>query len=88
MDDQMITERLLELLSERNVRVRKEPLDGSRAGLCCLKGQKTFIFDPDSPAFEIAVCCAAAAADVIDDLDSIYLRPAVRDFIDKYGSER
>lgn len=87
MDYQMITEQLLELLAERDVVVRKESMDSERAGLCSLKGQKTFFYDPESPSFETAIRCAEAASIAIEDIESIYLRPAVRDFIDKYGSD-
>lgn len=87
MDTQMITEQLLSLLAERDVVIRKEPMPDGRAGLCCLKGQKTFFFNSELPAFEAAVSCAVAACGVIEDIESIYLRPAIRDFIDKYGSD-
>ncbi|MHC4552297.1 MAG: hypothetical protein ACYSUT_05975 [Planctomycetota bacterium] len=87
MDYQMITEQLLELLAERDVVIRKESMDSERAGLCRLKGQKTFIYNPKSPTFETAIRCAEAARIEIDDIESIYLRPAIRDFIDKYGSD-
>lgn len=87
MDYQMITEKLLDLLAERDVVIRKESMDGGGAGLCCFKEQKTFFYDPDSSPFEIAVSCAEAALSEIEDLESIYLRPVVRDFIDKYARD-
>ena len=84
MNTQQILENLLELLENNNVEVRKESISGGSGGLCKIKGKYTFFADTKSSSFETAVNCAKAAARIVD-LDSIYIRPEVREFIEKYG---
>jgi hypothetical protein len=85
MDYQAITEQLLNLLQAQGVIVRKDAMGGGGGGLCWIKDKKIFFYDTDVSAFEAAVRCARAVHRVIGDLESIYLKPMVRDFIDKYG---
>ena len=86
MDHQSITEELIELLTGHGSAIRRDKLGSGGGGLCGIDGKKVFFFDTDSSSFESAVSCARATKEVITDPEGIYMKPAVRDFIDKYGS--
>ncbi len=87
MDYITITQQLLALLAERGVEVRKEPMGGGQGGLCCFKDKRVFFLDQDSDSLEMAASCARAIGKTIEDIEGIYLKPAIREFIDKYGTE-
>ncbi len=76
-------EQLLELLESNNVEVRTESLGGGGGGLCKIKGQYTFFVDSDSTTADSAVISAQAVAKVVD-IDAVYIRPEVREFIEKH----
>jgi hypothetical protein len=80
MDSQAILDNLLTLLDANGVKIRREALDGAGGGLCNLKGRQIFFVDTDSDTAETASVCAAAVADCVD-LEKVYLKPQVRDFI-------
>jgi len=73
------------LLEEYDVHIRKDNMGGGGGGLCRLRDKDLLLIDCDSTTIETAITCAKAAKMIIQDLDSIYLKPAVRDFIDKYA---
>lgn len=83
MENQAILEQLLKLLEENRVTIRPEAT-GPGGGLCKLRGKTLFFYDKEASAAETAVLAAKAVGQTISDLDAIYLKPAVRDFIDKY----
>lgn len=83
MNERDILEQLLTLLEENGVKIRKEPLAGSGGGLCTVKTRKIFFVDTEAPSGDVAVLCAQAAGQLID-IGSIYLRPQVRQFVEKY----
>ena len=85
MDHQDIINHLLKLLKEHGVTVRQDAMGGGGGGICDIKDKKIFFYDTDSSSFDMAVSCARAAKQIIPDLESIYIKPAVRDFIDKYA---
>ena len=87
MDYRSITDELIELLTEQGIVIRRDKMGSGGGGLCVIDGRKVFFFNNDSSAFELAVSCAHAAAEAILDPESIYIKPAVRDFIDKYGQK-
>lgn len=87
MDYQAITQQLVTLLEENGVRVRKESMGGGGGGLCRLKDMDLMIIDQDSSSLETAVTCARAFRQLIQDIEGIYLKPAVREFIDKYAPD-
>lgn len=87
MDYQSITQQLLVLLEEHDVQIRKEAMAGSGGGLCRLKGQDILMIDQDSSSLETAINCAKAVGDIIPDIEDIYLKPAIREFVDKYPSD-
>jgi hypothetical protein len=81
MDEQRILEELLALLEANNVRIRREPLGGRGGGLAAMKGEKIFFVDTEAASAEVATRCAEAIVKVVD-IETIYLRPEVRQFID------
>jgi hypothetical protein len=86
MNEQRILEELLALLEAEGVKVRSEPLGGSGGGLCTVKGEKLFFVDTQATAAEMAAICAEAVAKVMD-IERIFIRPEIREFIEKYSNE-
>jgi hypothetical protein len=82
MDEQTILDELLVLLKDNGVNVRGEPMGGSGGGLCSIKGQNVFFVDTQSAVAETATLCAEAVAKLVD-IETIYLRPEVRQFIEE-----
>jgi len=83
MNEQRILEELLALLEGEGVTIRSEPLGGSGGGLCALRGTSVFFVDTEADSAETAVRCAEAVGKLVD-VESIYLRPDVRQFIEEY----
>ena len=81
MDAQSILDELLDLLQTAGVVIRSEPLGGSGGGLCTVKGQKIFFVDTQASQTEVAAHCAEAVAKLVD-IEKIYIRPEVRQFIE------
>ncbi|MBN1506777.1 MAG: hypothetical protein JW955_08020 [Sedimentisphaerales bacterium] len=81
MNDQRILEELLALLEANRVKIRSEPLGGQGGGLATMRGENVFFVDTDSPSAEVATLCAEAVAKLVD-IETIYLRPEVRRFIE------
>jgi len=86
MTEQRILEQLLHLLEGNGVKVRNEPLGGSGGGLCTVKGQTFFFVDTQAPSAEVAALCAEAAAKLLD-IETVYLRPEVRQYIENHSSQ-
>lgn len=82
MNEQNILEELLAVLEANGVKVRTEPLGGNGGGLCFIKGEKFFFVDTQAAAAESAAICAQAVSELVD-TDSIYLKPQIREFIEK-----
>jgi len=74
-------DQLLKLLESNGVTIRSEPLGGSGGGLCTIKGQKFFFHDTEASSADAAAACAEAAAKVID-IEKIYIKPEIRQFIE------
>lgn len=85
MNQQDIIQQLLVLLEGSGVQIRSDSMGGGGGGLCRLKDKDLMIIDRDSSSLETAIACARALRAVIPDIESIYLKPVVRDFIDKYS---
>jgi hypothetical protein len=81
MNEQRILDELLGLLEANHVKVRREPLGGQGGGLAMMKGQNVFFVDTDASSAEVGALCAQAVAKVLD-IEAIYLRPEVRQFIE------
>ncbi len=83
MDSTAILDELLSLLEGQNVVIRRDALGGSGGGLCDIKGKHIFFLDTQANAAEAAGKCAEALAKVAD-IESLYIRPQTREFIEKY----
>jgi len=86
MNEQRILEELLALLEANGVAIRNEPLGGSGGGLCTIKGRHTFFVDSQAPSFVAASICAEAVPKVVD-IEQIYIKPQVRQFIENHSNQ-
>lgn len=68
------------LLEAKNVAIRNEPLGGSGGGLCKIKGQDIFFVDTEASFAENTSLCAEAVTKLVD-IEKIYIRPEIRQFI-------
>ena len=84
MNTQMILEELLGLLEANGVAIRRERLGGNAGGLCKVKDEWIFFLDTESTSTESAAHCAEAVLNRVD-TEKIYIRPEVREFINKFG---
>lgn len=83
MNKQRIFEELLALLEANGVTIRNEPLGGSGGGLCTIKGELNFFVDTEATSAEMAAICAEAVSRILD-IEKIYIKPEVREFIDNH----
>ena len=83
MNEQRILEELLVLLDANGVTIRHEPLAGGAGGLCALKGHNIFFVDTQSSSADVAALAAEAVAKIVD-IENIYLRPEIRQFIESH----
>ncbi|HAL45517.1 MAG: hypothetical protein A2Y12_17575 [Planctomycetes bacterium GWF2_42_9] len=81
MDNKAILDELMELLESNGVKIRKDSMDGGGAGLCKLKAGYMFFLDTDASTYENALNCAKAVKEIID-IETIYIKPEIREFID------
>ena len=84
MNEQRILEELVMLLESNGVTIRREPLGGGAAGICTIAGKHIFFLDTQASSIETASAAAEAVAKLID-IESIYLRPEIRQFIESHG---
>ena len=84
MNDQRILEELLALLEAKNVKIRHEPLGGRGGGLASMKGDRIFFVDTQASSTDIAALCADAVLKLVD-IETIYLRPEVRLFLESHA---
>ncbi len=84
MNEQRILDELLALLEAQNVKIRREPLGGRGGGLAAMKGEKLFFVDTEATSAEVAALCADAVLKLVD-IETIYLRPEVRLFLENCG---
>ena len=85
MDDRDILDALLELLGNCRVEVRKVPLGGQGGGLCRLRGKAVFFADADASVGETTALAAQAVRQNMD-IEGVYLRPQIREVIERYRS--
>jgi hypothetical protein len=85
MNEQMILQELLALLEAKGIAIRNEPLGGSGGGLCIIKGERIFFVDTQAPSVNVASMCAEAVSKVVD-IEQIYIKPQVRQFIETHGN--
>jgi len=86
MNEQRILEELLALLEANGVAIRDEPLGGNGGGLCAMKGRQIFFVDTQAPSAVVASVCAQAVPKVVD-IEQIYIKPEVRQFIENYSNQ-
>ena len=75
-----LLKRLIRVLVINGVSVKIEHLDDAQGGFCMLNGQITLILDAKARPLKLAQLCAQALS-AVEDTDSLYLRPDLRDFI-------
>lgn len=86
MNEQRILEELLVLLEAHSVTIRTESLGGSGGGLCRIKGEPIFFVDSQAPSVEVAALCAKAVPQLVD-IEKLYIRPEVRQFIENHNNQ-
>ncbi len=87
MNEQRILDELLALLEAQNVKIRREPLGGRGGGLAAMKGETLFFVDTEATSADVATLCAEAVLKLVD-IETIYLRPEVRAFLETHGDPR
>jgi len=80
MNEQAILEELIALLEANNVKIRNEPLGGCGGGLCSIKGEQIFFVDTQASTADAAALCAQAVTKVVD-IEKVFIKPQVRQFI-------
>lgn len=83
MDKQAILEELLALLAQNGIAVRNEAMGGSGGGLCTIKDKPIVFLDSQAQTADKAVVCADAVNETID-IEKIYIRPEIRQFLQKH----
>lgn len=86
MNEAKILEELLHLLEANGVTLRNEPLGGSGGGLCTMKGQTFFFVDTQAASTDVAALCAEAVAKLLD-IETVYIRPEVRQYIEDHSKQ-
>ncbi len=81
MNEQRVLDELLALLEANHVAIRREPLGGRGGGLASVKGGHIFFVDTEATCVEVATLCAEAVTKLMD-IETIYLRPEIRQFIE------
>ncbi len=80
-DQRSILNQLITVLESCGVDIRREALDDSCGGLCTVRGRLIlFLNSSEDPGTSARVCARALARAV--DLETVYLRPEVRRYID------
>ena len=69
------------LLEANGVTIRQESLGGAAGGLCTVKGKHIFFVDTQAPSADNAASAAEAVRKVVD-IEKVYLRPEIREFIE------
>jgi len=87
MNEQQILDELLTLLEANGVTIRREALAGGIGGLCTIKGRHIFFVDTQSPFADVAVLAAEAVSKLVD-IEAVYLRPEIRQFIESNTAAR
>ncbi len=92
MDENTTIEQLEELIKSFGVQIRREPIKQDEdlvkvvGGLCLLRGEYVLIISSKATTLERINTLAAALKHF--DLDQIYLRPVLRELLDKIPEQR
>lgn len=84
MNSAQILEELLGLFEAGGAAIRQEPLGGGGGGLCSVKGRWILFVDTQAPSEVMAQVCAEALPQVVD-IEQVYIKPEVREFIEYHG---
>ena len=87
MDTRDITEELVALLEQNGVNIRREAMGGGGGGMCVIKEKRIFFVDTECPVAEMNAICSHAVNELLD-IESIYIRPQVREFLEKEAIKR
>lgn len=79
-------EELLALMEANDVTIRNEQLGGSGGGLCTVKGRHILFVDTQAPSIVTAAICAEALPKIAD-IEQIFIRPQVRQFIEDHSNK-
>lgn len=82
MDQQQVIDDLLDLLAMQQVEIRREPMGGSGGGLCHFQEKSVFFLDTEATPGETTDQCVEAVKRLVD-IDIIYLRPQVRQVLER-----
>ncbi len=85
MNSDGILEELISLLDGAGVKVRREALEDSLSGLCRLGGSQVLFLDSGADPLQSATLCAQTLQRVVD-IQEMYLRPSLREFIESAGA--
>jgi hypothetical protein len=92
MDENTIIEQLEELIKSFGVQIRREPIKQNEdlvkviGGLCLLRGEYILIINSKVTTMDRIMTLATALKHF--DLDQIYLRPVLRELLDKTPGQR
>ena len=92
MDENAIIEQLEELIKSFGIQIRREAIKQDEdsihvaGGLCLLKGEYILIINSKATKTDRVKTLAAALKHF--DLDRIYLRPVLRELLDKFPDQR
>jgi hypothetical protein len=81
MTERRILDELIRLLETQGVEVRREALGGSGGGLCAIQGRSVVFLDDDATIEDQLDLCADAVVKVVD-VESCYLKPQVRQYLE------
>jgi N-dimethylarginine dimethylaminohydrolase len=92
MDENTIIEELEELIKRFGIQIRREPIKQDEdlikvvGGLCLLRGEYVLIINSKATTMDRIRTLATALKHF--DLDQIYLRPVLRELLDKIPEQR
>ncbi len=84
MDQLAQIDHLTQIAEALGIVVRREPIDGEGGGLCRINGRTVLFIDTLADPASRLECCLEALAGV-PGIDEHYLRPELRDRIDRLG---
>ena len=84
MNNTEILEELIEIIKSSGVTIRSEPMGGNGGGLCMVNKKMFFFVDTQASAAHTVEICAKAVKKVTD-IESIYIKPQIRQLIEKYS---
>ena len=81
MNFDAILDELIGLLEAGGIKIRREPLEESRGGLCRIGDRQVLFIDTNADPLQSAALCAQTLCRIMD-INTIYLRPNLREFIE------